>query len=73
VKYEIQKLTKTCLKQLEEKKKGLEQHLIGLKFNTEGKKLAFLEAKNIMCSIEPTHQNLLNQQEASKMQICILN
>jgi len=35
LKHEVCKLTKLCVKQLEEKKKGLENHLISLKFNMD--------------------------------------
>jgi hypothetical protein len=34
------KLANVCFKQLEEKKKGLQDHLIGLKFSMEDCKLA---------------------------------
>jgi hypothetical protein len=35
LKHEVCKLTKLCVKQLEEKKKGLQNHFIGLKFNMD--------------------------------------
>jgi hypothetical protein len=35
LKHEVCKLTKLCVKQLEEKKKGLQNHLISLKFSMD--------------------------------------
>jgi hypothetical protein len=40
LKHEVWKLANVCFKQLEEKKKGLQDHLISLKFTMEDCKLA---------------------------------
>jgi hypothetical protein len=41
LKHEVWKLANVCFKQFEEKKKGLQDHLIGLKFIMEDRKLAY--------------------------------
>ncbi len=40
LKHEVWKLANVCFKQFEEKEKGLQDHLIGLKFSMEDRKLA---------------------------------
>jgi hypothetical protein len=40
LKHEVSKLNYLCFKQLEEKKKRLQDHLISLKFSMEDRKLA---------------------------------
>jgi len=41
LKREVWKLANVCFKQFEKKKKGLQDHLIGLKFSMEDRKLAY--------------------------------
>jgi hypothetical protein len=51
-KHEVWKLTNVCLKQLEEKKRGLQEHLIGLRFSMEDRKSTCVEAKAKITAIE---------------------
>jgi hypothetical protein len=50
------------MKQLEGKKKGLQDHLLGLKFNMEDRKLACVEAEKRVQNVEASFQSLVNQQ-----------
>lgn len=52
LKHKVWKLANVCLKQLEEKKRGLHEHLIGLTFNMEDRKSPCLEAEAKIIAIE---------------------
>lgn len=52
MKCEVLKLTKVHMKQLEGKRKGLQNHLLCLKFNMEDWKLACVEAKKRVQNVE---------------------
>ncbi len=61
LKHEVLQLTKVCLRQLEERKKGLQHHFLGFKFNMEDQKLASMEAEKSIKQVEVALHTLLNQ------------
>ncbi len=55
-------MTNLCLKQLEEKKRGLQEHLIGLKLSMEDQKSVCVEVEAKITIIKATHQSFVIHQ-----------
>ncbi len=72
LKHEVCKLTKLRVKQLEEKNKGLQNHLISLKFNMDDWKLQLVEAEKNIHAIEVAVQIFMKQQSLSQLVVCVM-
>jgi hypothetical protein len=72
-KHDLQKINKTCLKQLEKKKQKLKERWVGLWYNMDDEMVEFLKVQNNMKEVEASLFKFKEKHNAPQVQVFLLS